>query len=540
MRNKTPLLFRIGFRVLLMNVLIVFVPIVVLLLLDTYEQQLLDVLERGLVQQARTIAAALSLENDVDAPSAGALLGALGGRHESRIRIVDAAGTLLSDSSSLGAESQPAGASPAADTPAESLRDPADTREQLLYRIASTPVRWFRTLAGDPNPALESADFYVTNRYADGREVQAALAGGYGAATRISTGGQISVTLYSAIPVRIGGEVRGAVLVSQSTFRILQNLYQVRADVFLVFLLSLAVAVVLSVFLSLTIARPLARLRLQARNAVDHRGRLTAPILRATRRDEIGSLSAALSELTQQVDSHTRAVESFASDVAHELKNPLASIRASCELAASAGEERVRSQFLNQAEADVMRCQRIIEAIRELSQIDSGREPESTCEVQTAVAESVAWCKTAHPSAAIDLTLSPESCGLHAGIGAARLRQVMENLLDNAVGLSPAHSPVTVRVTLAVSDSGGQPLLVIAVADRGAGLPAGDEERVFDRFYTGRTRRDGHLGLGLAIVRTLVERAGGVVRGRNRTGGGACFEVELPIVPEAAGERTSA
>jgi two-component system sensor histidine kinase ChvG len=512
-------------RILLMNVLIVFVPVVVLLLLGTYETQLLNLLERNLVQQGRMLAASLPRDGALGEERAREVLSALGGRHESRIRILDADGLLLADTSALGTPVSGG----TAEVGAASLPETTGPRERVLYRVASAPVRWLRSLAGDPGPPLESADFYTGTDYSAGSEVRAALEGRYGAATRVSTGGQISVTLYSAIPVQTERGVAGAVLVSQSTYRILQDLYALRLDVFAVFLVSLAVAIVLSVFLSVTIARPIARLRSEAQSVVDRHGRLTAPIRPSARRDEVGALSRALSELTEQIESHTRGLESFAADVAHELKNPLASIRASCELAGKAAEPAVRSRFLDQAVADVQRCQRIIEAIRELSHIDAGADAVEFSRPEEPLREAAAWCATTYPDYPVKLEIAPEAAHATVRLGAARLRQVVENLLDNAVSFSPPAAPVAVRVALKVQPGGTQ--LRLCVEDRGSGLPAGDEERVFTRFYSSRTSRDGHLGLGLAIVRSLAEQAGGSVHAENRSGGGARLVVTLPVTP---------
>ena len=520
-RIRTPFAFRIGTRILLLNVLLVFVPVAVLLLLDTYELQLRTMLERSLVQQGRTLAAALSVQQALTAEHATAVLTALEGRHESRIRVVDTDGRLLADTSTIGPPAAPA---------ADSARSPGDDpRESTLYRFASAPVRWFRSVAGGPEPQLPSADFYSTGQYAEGSEIAAALRGSYGAATRVSTGGQISVTLYSAIPIQREGSVTGAVLVSQSTYRILQDLYRVRLDVFLVFLLSLAVAVVLSLFLSLTIARPLARLQNQAQRAVDQHGRLTTPIGAMRRRDEVGALSRALAALTEQVEAHTRGLESFAADVAHELKNPLASIRVSCELAATASDAAVRTRFLEQAQADVQRCQRIIDALRELSNIDAGRDPATATAVHTPVLDAVAWCRSAHPNCQIVADIGPDAERVRVGLGAERVRQIVENLLDNAASFSEPGTPV--RVAVRLQRGGEQPEVAIDISDRGIGLPEGDEEKVFGRFYSNRTNRDGHLGLGLAIVRSLVEQAEGTVTARNLPGGGARFSVLLPALP---------
>src|SRR5262249_40085903 len=133
-----------------------------------------------------------------------------------------------------------------------------------LYQAGAIPFRLYNRLLGPVDTELESGEFYSRSDKLLGPEIQAALVGRYGAATRIS-GGERSVTLYAAIPIRFGGKVIGATLVSQSTYAILQALYAVRSDVFKVVLASVLAAAVLSLLVSTTIARPLRRLLGEAR-----------------------------------------------------------------------------------------------------------------------------------------------------------------------------------------------------------------------------------------------------------------------------------
>ena len=139
--------------------------------------------------------------------------------------------------------------------------------------------RLYARIFEPPTPAFESAEFYGAARRLDGPEIQAALAGKYGSATRVSASGQRSVTLYSAVPFRRDGEIAGAVLVSQSTFRILQDIYAERLGLFKVVLLSIAVAEAI----------------------LDHRGRLTGGFQGSRRADQIGDLARALQELTRRL-----------------------------------------------------------------------------------------------------------------------------------------------------------------------------------------------------------------------------------------------
>ncbi|MCG8481348.1 MAG: ATP-binding protein [Spirochaetales bacterium] len=534
MAERRPFLFRIAARILLLNVLIVFIPIASILLLDTYEEQLLDALEQSLVQQGRVVAAALSVSPAVDEPNAQALLRALAGRHRSRLRVIDGEGNLLADTSRLAPPATPDPAAASRSAPAVSLPGP---RDSLLYRAGSFPTRTVRGIIGQPQTPLPTADFYTTAAFRSGSEVQAALAGRYGATTRVSAGGQISVTLYSALPIERDGQVAGAVLVSQSTFRILQNLYRIRIDVFTIFLWCLAASIVVSVFLSLTIARPIALIERRAREAVDEHGRLRAPILAARRRDEIGGLSRSLSELTSQIQGYTSRLEAFASDVSHELKNPLASIAANCEMALDGGGTERQRRCLHRARADVGRAQAIIEGLRELSRIDARVDPPAWCDIAPALVRATDEARSRYTQHTVALALAPDATGLRVPLPEHRLYQIVENLVGNAGSFSPRASTITIEGSASTDAEGARAVLVIR--DEGSGFE--EVDRVFDRFYTSRAERDGHLGLGLSIVRSVAESVGGTVRAANRNDGrsGAEVTITLPAVPGEPPYRTA-
>ena len=228
-------------------------------------------------------------------------------------------------------------------------------------------------------PPSEGDEFYSGANRIAGPEVLEALAGRYGAATRISAGGQQSVTLYSAIPVWNGGKTAGVVLVSQSTHRILNDLYALRLDIVRLSLAAIATAAVLSLLVSATITVPVHRLRGQARGILDARGRLRGTFTPSRRRDEIGDLSRSLGELTQRLEKHLSFVESFASDVSHEFKNPLAAIRSAAELAVSTPAQGERRALLAMILDDVARLERLLSGVREISRIDAGDAGEELC-----------------------------------------------------------------------------------------------------------------------------------------------------------------
>ena len=522
-------LSRISVRVLAFNILIVFLPLAGVLSLDTYEKQLLKSLERSLVQQGRVLAAALE-DSDARLPQdAVRILQRLRQRRDARLRVVDARGALLADSSSIAPEEQgPASIAPAPEAspaaPAAEPPAPRAAQETFLYRFASFPVRLWRRYLRPPQPPQESDEYYSGARTLAGPEITDALSGAYGAETRI-TAGQQSVTLYSAIPVLRNGMVVGAVLVSQSTYRILIDLYALRLDIFRLFLWSVATAVVLSLLVSATITVPVRRLRDRANAILDPRGRLLGGFVASRARDEVGELSRSLGELTGRLERHVRLLESFASDVSHEFRNPLASIRSATELALASSDPAERRAMLAMVLEDSSRMERLLAGVREISRIDSGVDaqgPEGPVDARE-LAGRMAEAFRRRPRAA-SITFSVEGGHASVTLPPARLQQVLENLLDNAAGFSPTGGSVRVSIQREID------VVVIRVSDDGPGIHEEHRQRIFDRFFTFRPGEEKgvHAGLGLAIVKAIAESHGGTVRAFNLPGKGACFEVRLP------------
>lgn len=526
----------IPLRLLLFNVLLVFLPAAGFLYLDVYERELLEAQERAMVQQGRHLAAALSDRGGLDSSMAEGLLRRLDRRTDARLRILGPGGVLLADSALLGPRRDP---EPAEVSRYDAYPAPEGARQRLAYRVGawlySLPQRVKRVL-GAPQPESPES-FYRPGKPLLGTEVKAALAGRYGATTR-RTRGQRSLTLYSAIPVRDGsqggqgGRVVGAVLVSQSTYRLLGALYEVRLGIFRVVLASVAAAIVLTLLVSTTIARPLRRLRDEANALLDRRGRLRGRFRGSSRRDEIGDLARALEELTRRLEGHLGFIESFASDVSHELKNPLAAIRSATELLAEVEDPEDRQRFLALVQKEVARMEGLLSGVREVSEIDARLEAEEARPValDALLREVVEGrCLRADNRVKVNLHRPPERIVVRAS--PERLTQVLENLLDNAASFSPAGETVEVSVGREGAAA------VVTVDDRGPGIPEAHLDRIFDRFFTwrpgepgSRHGRDGHTGLGLAIVKAIVDGYGGSIAARNLPAGGARFEVRLPAV----------
>jgi two-component system sensor histidine kinase ChvG len=533
-------LSRMWVRVLAFNVLIVFLPIAGVLSLGTYERQLLRAVERSLVQQGRVLAAALEDSGPGLRENALRVLRHLRQRHDARLRVVNAAGVLLADSASIGttpasgSTAAGAGSGAGAGTAAgDAAAEPVTARaaqETFLYRLASFPVRVWRKYFRPPQPPAESDEYYAGVKVLDGQEIRDALAGAYGAATRV-TSGQQSLTLYSAIPVPDRGRIAGAVLVSQSTFRMLSDLYTLRLDIFRLFLWSVATAIVLSLLVSATITVPIRRLRDQAHAILDPRGRLRGRFVASRARDEVGELSRSLGMLTARLQRHVRQMESFASDVSHEFKNPLASIRSAAELATSSRDAAERQAMLTMVLEDVSRLERLLTGVREISRIDSGaadgQENESV-DVKQLGERIVEAARRRSPGRNVGFVVDGQ--GAAAWLPPGRLEQVVENLVDNAVGFSPPGG--VVRITVGRDDGWA----VLRVSDDGPGIPLEHKDRIFDRFFSFRPneKKGAHAGLGLSIVKAIAESHGGSVSVSEPEPerGGACFEVRFPAVAQ--------
>lgn len=516
----------ISIRLLAFNILIVFLPMASFLFLDTYEKQLLKEQEESMVKQGRLLAAALSGNGILLKDFAEEILIRLERKTDARLRVINTDGMLLADSSSIGIADEESG--PETDQETSEKREGGEVEEEKtdwLYDLATLPFRIYRRFFQPPLPVDEETEFYSNEKKIMGPEVKAALEGRYKAVWRLSAGGQRSVTLFSALPIIIKDKVTGAVLVSQSTYKILQNLYEVRLDIFKIFLTTVGAAVIISFILSATIARPLRKLRNEAEAILDRRGRLTRLFPHTKRKDEIGDLTRSLEELTRSLDKHISFIESFASDLSHEFKNPLASIRSAIEIVLETDKKEDREHFLLMVIRDVSRMERLLSGAREISRLDASLKEEKRQKVNLNTLlshliesfrlhkDKIFFCLK-HIEKPVEIFASPE-----------RLSQVCENLLDNAVSFSPENGTVEVSL-LQEGDK-----ITITVTDEGPGIPVENIKNIFDRFFSfrpGGGKKDEHTGLGLSIAKVIVEGYGGSIRAKNRENKGAAFIVQFP------------
>lgn len=330
----------------------------------------------------------------------------------------------------------------------------------------------------------------------------------------------------AAAPV---GLIGATLLTTRNAVDITQKVREARSTLGLAFMLALVISILLSLFIARTIITPL---RILARAAVRVRlGRdreVEVPRL-PERQDEIGLLARAVADMTGALRHRIDAVESFAADVAHEIKNPLASLRSAIDSLGKVEDADLRRQLTKIAAHDVRRIDRLVSEISEASRIDAelSRAVFEPVDIAKLVENVIDRRKARGENGACTVALSREAGSMLVMGVPLRLERVIENLLDNAVSFSPAQGTIALRV----ARSGDR--VETWICDQGPGIPAEAREKVFARFHSLRPEAEDfgdHSGLGLAIGRTIAEAHDGTLIVRDPDGGGegACLVLTLP------------
>ncbi|RDV05762.1 HAMP domain-containing protein [Undibacter mobilis] len=349
-------------------------------------------------------------------------------------------------------------------------------------------------------------------------EVRQALAGLHASEVRVNDRGEVIVSV--AVPVQRFRAVRGALMLSTQGADIDDMVEAERLAIVKVFLVAAAVMVVLSILLAGTIAGPVRRLA-DAAERVRRRIKTRVEIPDFTgRRDEIGELSGALRDMTNALYSRIEAIESFAADVSHELKNPLTSLRSAVETLPMAKTDANRARLLEVIQHDVKRLNRLITDISDASRLDAELQRQEVAAVDMAkLLDALVSTSNEVRSGNVKVTLTFEG-GQPSQFKIpghdSRLGQVVSNLIDNARSFSPEGG--TVRVTCRKVKNE----IEIIVDDDGPGIRTDALHKVFERFYTDRPAQGfgQNSGLGLSISKQIVEAHGGSIRAENRIGSG--------------------
>jgi two-component system sensor histidine kinase ChvG len=347
-------------------------------------------------------------------------------------------------------------------------------------------------------------------------EVATALTGTSVPIVRINDKGELVVSV--AVPIQRMRAVLGVLLLSTRGGDIDNIVAAERWGIVRVSLFAAAVTIVLSIILANTIAGPVQRLSAAAER-VRHSVRARAEIPDFTdRTDEIGHLSGALRDMTNALYKRIDAIENFAADVAHELKNPLTSLRSATETLPLARTDGSKERLMEIIKHDVKRLDRLISDISDASRLDAelAREDAKTVDMAELLRTTVSLFNDIHrddtPEVVLDIAYAPGAWPYRVMGHDSRLSQVIVNLLDNAISFSPPGG----RVAVLARRIGHE--IQIAIEDEGPGIPEENLERVFERFYTDRPQENfgQNSGLGLNISRQIAVAHGGRLWAENR------------------------
>lgn len=539
-RRFSPLLRRI----LLVNAVPPALLAASLLYLDQYQNGLLAAEVEGLRTQARIYAggiaeAAVRLEGDraILVPEAARplLRRLVEPSPNTQARLFDNTGLMVADSR---VREGPGGAVVSEPLPPPEPRGALTSTVAGVYdRLAGALPSALRGRGGSNGVAVdvgpEAPDFdWQPDLGPDRREeLRLALEGGVRPYIRRTGDGRLLVSV--AEPARRGGQSVGIVLLTREAREVDERLFQIRASVLLLFGTALLLTVMLSFYLARTIATPmldLARATQRIREGEGREQSVPEPLL--ARNDEIGTLARDLQNSARALWARIDANERFAADVAHELRNPLTSVRSALETLRRVENPDSRARLLAIIAEDAVRMDRLIGDISDSSRVDAELSrtisaPVDIAPILLALSElHEATRKEDDPKVALE---APPGPMVVRGVE-GRIVQVFRNLLGNALSFSPARGKVWVRAR----PIGG--MVEVAIEDEGPGIPEQKLESIFERFYSERPsgeRFGQHSGLGLSISKQIVEGLRGTISAENSRGSdgkvsGARFVVRLP------------
>jgi two-component system sensor histidine kinase ChvG len=528
---------RLSLRIFVVNVMALIVLAFGLLYISRYQQELitgeLDSLERQAQIYAGAIAEAARYSSLITAPDPAMgvmvkdslsrertrnMVRRLGETTINRIRVFNDQGRMMGDSDILGGAG---GVIRAVPLPPMTLRNGVEnygrSMTDLFIDLLPSGLRLKSYPDGADPRTRRRGELYPDVREAlEGRASSTAWGSGNHAR---------DIILSAAVPVQHLKQVLGVVYVTRDGTAIADSIRQMKLDIIKLFMVALGITFILSLYLAAGITRPLKRLA-RAAEAVRKGSRQAEIPDLSDRRDEIGDLSSALREMTAALAARLGSIERFAADVAHELKNPLTSLRSAIETVQLVKEKSDRDKLMGIIMHDIQRLDRLISDISGASRLDAelSREDMGLVDLRpllTHMADSymaplqrVKDDGSKKPRVLLNLPDDDEVLIVQGIEG--RLAQVFRNLIDNALSFSPPDGFVTIRVA---RDNAKRQWKVM-VEDSGPGIPDGKLGAIFDRFYSERPEGEAfgrHSGLGLSIAKQIVDAHRGAIYAENVT-----------------------
>jgi two-component system sensor histidine kinase ChvG len=497
--------WRLSQRILGVNLIILLVLTLALLFLDSFRNQLRDERQTQTRHLAELAATALPKIAARDVP---ALFGDIGRASQARVRLYDQGGQLRQDSWRQTG-------------PSYRLRDPST--QGWTKEAARALDRAFNFVVGERG----LADF--TEPRSDRLQAwpEALQASRTGLTTSVVRNAPDLTPVLSAASRTANGEV---VLVTANDRNFTRTVRQERTKLGIGLLVAALFSLLLSLFLARTIARPLRRLAIAAHRVRLGRSREVNVPRFNKRKDEIGLLARAVSDMSHALRQRMDNLDAFAADVTHELKNPLASLRSAVDGLDRISDPALRQQLLDVVRQDVHRLDRLISDIGEAARTDAelARVAFEPVDLGDLVGQICSGWEERRLTGNVRIAFArPRAASAIVMAEPGRLARAIDNLVDNAVSFSPAGGLVEVAVTAVGSE------VRVRIDDEGPGVPQASREAIFSRFVSVRPANDDfgrHSGLGLAIARAIVKGHDGEidVADRDDAPSGARFTIRLP------------
>ena len=495
----------IAHRILALNLLILVVFAVSVLYLDAFRNQLQDERQAQIESQAKMLAAALS----GTAPERHeALLGRLSAPGQARARLYGPDGEPLADRWKVTG-------------PTYELRDPAS--EKWKKSVARALDRAFNTLVG----ARQVEDFAepVPDRAGAWQELNEARTSGE-FSHEVRNAPDLTPVFSVGAPLPDGRQL----LLTVNDRDFTRTVRKQRGSLAIAMAIAVLLSALLSFFLARTIVRPLRRIALAAHRVRLGRAREVKVPRLPSRRDEIGMLARAVSDMSQSLRHRIDNIEAFAADVTHELKNPLASLRSAVDSLERVEDLKVRKQLLDVVRQDVVRLDRLINDIGEAARTDAelARARFEPVDLGPMIESVVSSWEQRRENGNVRIAYARPRRESTIVMGEpSRLARAIDNIIDNAISFSPPGGLVEIAA-IHVDDS-----ILIRIDDEGPGVPPDLREAIFNRFHSVRPKSENfgrHSGLGLAIARAIVEGHDGEidVADRDDAPSGARFTITLP------------
>ncbi len=517
--------------IFLSNLLGLIILIAGALTLNQFSRELINAKVENMQSQTRLIANLLGEQATgsgamatLDEEQAKRILSQIDVPERARLRLYDRNGTLVADSESLDKGIE------------------IDTLDPIVSEkeVAAPKQAWWVGLQNWLDRMITDWSVFRKNREQKQRhlerDIKSALLGKTIAGEQYEDRNLIvAVTM----PVKRVADIQGAIVFE--TRDVDTILASQRRGLTPIILLAILAAISSSLALTLFVALPIRKLARAAEQVVRSSDKRDIIPDLSDRHDEIGDLSVVMRNMTMGLYSRIDDIAKFAADVAHEIKNPLTSLRSASETLRGSKTDERRGKLIDIIEKDVARMDRLISDISKASRMDAALAKAKTEPVDLGkfLGEIVDFYNQTREKQSVQVVLETPLQDPPVIVRAMEdsLSQVLRNLIDNALTFSPDDGQASVRISYARGEGAQAGMAVIHVDDDGPGIPPENIETIFERFYTERPKGAGfgnHSGLGLAICRQIMDAHGGTINASNRKNAqgdviGARFTLTIPL-----------